>query len=509
MTHQLKSRDIIALGFMTFALFVGAGNIIFPPMVGLQAGEHVWTAAIGFLITAVGLPVLTVVALAKVGGGVDSLSAPIGKVAGVMLAVVCYLAIGPLFATPRTATVSFEVGIAPLTGDGPLPLFIYSLVYFAIVILVSLYPGKLLDTVGNFLAPMKILALLVLAIAAIIWPAGPLSSATEAYQNAAFSNGFVNGYLTMDTLGAMAFGIVIVGKLLDTVGNFLAPMKILALLVLAIAAIIWPAGPLSSATEAYQNAAFSNGFVNGYLTMDTLGAMAFGIVIVNAARSRGVTEARLLTRYTVWAGLMAGAGLALLYLALFRLGSDSSVLVDQGANGAAILHAYVQHTFGGAGSMMLAILIFLACLVTAVGLTCACAEFFAQHVPLSYRTLVFILGGFSMAVSNLGLSHLIQVSIPVLTTIYPPCIVLVVLSFTRGWWNNSTRIIAPAMFISLLFGMLDGIKASAISAMLPAWTQRLPLSEQGLAWLMPTVVALVLAIIWDRAAGRQVTSNAH
>lgn len=79
MTHHLKSRDIIALGFMTFALFVGAGNIIFPPMVGLQAGEHVWTAAFGFLITAVGLPVLTVVALAKVGGGVDSLSTPIGK----------------------------------------------------------------------------------------------------------------------------------------------------------------------------------------------------------------------------------------------------------------------------------------------------------------------------------------------------------------------------------------------------------------------------------------------
>ena len=427
MTHHLKSRDIIALGFMTFALFVGAGNIIFPPMVGLQAGEHVWTAAFGFLITAVGLPVLTVVALAKVGGGVDSLSTPIGKVAGVLLATVCYLAVGPLFATPRTATVSFEVGIAPLTGDGAMPLFIYSLVYFAIVILVSLYPGKLLDTVGNFLAPLKIIALIVLAVAAIIWPAGPISSAMDAYQNAAFSNGFVNGYLT----------------------------------------------------------------------------------IVNAARSRGVTEARLLTRYTIWAGLMAGVGLTLLYLALFRLGSDSATLVDQNANGAAILHAYVQHTFGGAGSMLLAALIFLACLVTAVGLTCACAEFFAQYLPLSYRTLVFILGLFSMAVSNLGLSHLIQVSIPVLTAIYPPCIVLVVLSFTRPWWNNSSRIIAPAMFISLIFGILDGIKASAFAQILPAWTQRLPLSEQGLAWLMPTVVALVLAIIWDRAAGRQVASNAH
>ncbi|MDR8346066.1 branched-chain amino acid ABC transporter substrate-binding protein, partial [Acinetobacter baumannii] len=82
-----------------------------------------------FLITAVGLPVLTVVALAKVGGGVESLSTPIGKVAGILLAVVCYLAVGPLFATPRTATVSFEVGIAPLTGDGPLPLLIYSVIY--------------------------------------------------------------------------------------------------------------------------------------------------------------------------------------------------------------------------------------------------------------------------------------------------------------------------------------------------------------------------------------------
>jgi branched-chain amino acid:cation transporter, LIVCS family len=439
MTHQLKSRDIIALGFMTFALFVGAGNIIFPPMVGLQAGEHVWTAAIGFLITAVGLPVLTVVALAKVGGGVDSLSTPIGRGAGILLATMCYLAVGPLFATPRTATVSFEMGIAPLTGDGAMPLFIYSLIYFALVILVSLYPGKLLDTVGNFLAPLKIVALTVLAVAALLWPAGDISVATDAYQNAAFSNGFVNGYLTMDTLGAMVFGIV----------------------------------------------------------------------IVNAARSRGVTEARLLTRYTVWAGLMAGIGLTLLYLALFRLGSDSAILVDQSANGAAILHAYVQHTFGGAGSFLLAALIFIACMVTAVGLTCACAEFFAQYLPLSYRSLVFILGGFSMVVSNLGLSHLIQISIPVLTAIYPPCIVLVVLSFTRGWWHNSTRVIAPAMLISLLLGLIDGVKASALGGMLPAWTQKMPLADQGLAWLMPTVAMVVIAAIWDRAAGRQVTSTAH
>ncbi len=244
MSHRLTSKDILALGFMTFALFVGAGNIIFPPMVGLQSGEHVWTAALGFLITAVGLPVITVIALARVGGGIDALSSPIGRGAGLLLATVCYLAVGPLFATPRTATVSFEVGIAPLTGDGAMPLFIYSLVYFALVIGISLYPGRLLDTVGHVLAPLKIVALAVLGIAALLWPAG-------------------------------------------------APIP---------------------ATAAYQSVPFSSGFVNGYLTMDTLGALVFGIVIVNAARSRGVKDAGLLTRYTILAGLIAGVGLTLVYL---------------------------------------------------------------------------------------------------------------------------------------------------------------------------------------------------
>lgn len=433
MTHRLTPKDILALGFMTFALFVGAGNIIFPPMVGIQSGEFVWTAAIGFLITAVGLPVITVIALARVGGGIDALSSPIGKAAGVVLATVCYLAVGPLFATPRTATVSFEVGIAPLTGDGALPLLVYSLIYFALVIGISLYPGKLLDTVGHVLAPLKIVALTILGVAALLWPAGGLAPATHDYQRAAFSSGFVNGYLTMDTLGALVFGIV----------------------------------------------------------------------IVNAARSRGIDSAKLLTRYTVIAGLIAGIGLTLVYLSLFKLGSDSASIVDQQANGAAILHAYVQHTFGGMGSFFLAALIFVACMVTAVGLTCACAEFFEGLLPLTYRQLVFILGLFSMVVSNLGLSHLIQFSIPVLTAIYPPCIVLVLLSFTLKWWHKSSRIIALPMLVSLIFGIIDAIKTTEFKALLPGFAQNLPLADQGLAWLPPSLVMLVLVAVYDRVSGHQ------
>ena len=138
----------------------------------------------------------------------------------------------------------------------------------------------------------------------------------------------------------------------------------------------------------------------------------------------------------------------LVYVSLFRLGAGSHAIAADASNGAAVLHAYVQHTFGSLGSSFLAGLIALACLVTAVGLTCACAEYFCQRLPLSYRSLVIIPAGFSFIVSNLGLTKLIQVSIPVLTAIYPPCIVLVALSFCIGLWHSATRILAPVMLVS-------------------------------------------------------------
>ena len=171
-------------------------------------------AALGFLVTAVGLPVVTVIALAKVGGAMDALSSPIGKIAGICSRPLCYLAVGPLFATPRTATVSFEVGLAPLTGESPLALFLYSLVYFLLVFCISLYPGRLLDTVGRFLAPLKIIALAILGIAAFVSARGRgRYRGTAGYVAAPFSQGFINGYLTMDTLGALVFGIVIVNAI--------------------------------------------------------------------------------------------------------------------------------------------------------------------------------------------------------------------------------------------------------------------------------------------------------
>ncbi|WP_353141442.1 branched-chain amino acid transport system II carrier protein [Acinetobacter pragensis] len=423
---NLRTRDIVALGFMTFALFIGAGNIIFPPIVAQQAGEHVWLAAFGFLITAVGLPVITIIALSRVEGSIQLLSSPLGKAASILLTVVCYLAVGPLFATPRTATVSYEIGFSTYFGDSSSSLLIYSIVYFSFVTLVSLYPNKILDTVGYFLSPLKILGLAILGLSAFLIPAGDIHPAINNYAGSPVSEGIVNGYLTMDTLGALVFGIV----------------------------------------------------------------------IVKAITSRGVTNKKLVTKYAVIASIISGIGLTLVYLSLFKLGMGSHEIAPNAANGAVILHAYVQHAFGNMGAYFLSAMIFIACMVTAIGLTCACAEYFSNLTKIPYKVFVFILVGFSLLISNLGLTKLIAVSVPVLSAIYPPAIVVILLSFCSKFWNKPSNVITPVTAIALIFGIFDGLKVAGFE--LSALLQNLPLNEQNLAWFIPSIIILIIATVIDK-----------
>ncbi|HBR5711747.1 TPA: branched-chain amino acid transport system II carrier protein [Klebsiella pneumoniae] len=421
--NTLSARETFALGFMTFALFLGAGNIIFPPFIGLQAGSHVWTAAAGFLVTGVGLPVLSVIALAKAGGEMGNIISPVGRIAGNMLIVACYLFIGPLFASPRTATVSYELGLAAYTGTAGNAQYYYSFVYFVIAALVSLFPGRLLESVGQILAPLKIISLIVLGTSVMLLPAVPLQSP-------------VAGYV---------------------------------------------ASPLSS------------GIVNGYLTMDTLAGLAFGMVVVNAIRARGMTSQAHITRYTIKAGMIAGVGLALVYLSLFMLGMKSTALAPDATNGADVLRAFVQHDFGDRGALFLGVLITLACLVTAIGLTCSCASYFSTLTPFGYRPLVLFFATLSFAISCAGLDTLIRVSIPVLIAVYPPFIMLIVMSFVRHRLSQPVRVIAPATAVAFVCGLFDGLGAAGLERFVPAVYTTLPLHGQQMAWLLPAGIVLLLS----------------
>lgn len=198
----MKARELVIIGFMTFALFVGAGNIIFPPFIGLQAGENLWYAAGGFLATGVGLPVLALVAMARNSGSLAGLTRPAGKTLGLLLTVVCYLALGPLFGTPRTATVSYAIGIQPVTS-GHFSPGAFSALFFLIVILCSLNPLRLVEIVGKFLSPVKVIALGLLGLYAFLKPGGDEVVTSADYLTQRFSRGLINGFVRVERDGTI------------------------------------------------------------------------------------------------------------------------------------------------------------------------------------------------------------------------------------------------------------------------------------------------------------------
>ncbi|MCZ9588236.1 branched-chain amino acid transport system II carrier protein [Klebsiella pneumoniae] len=266
-------------------------------------------------------------------------------------------------------------------------------------------------------------------------------------------------------------------------------------------ALFLPAGQPQKPAGAYATSAFSQGLTNGYLTMDTLAALAFGLVIVGAIQSRGVTSGRLITRYAVMSGLIAGTGLALVYLSLFRLGTGITGLIDNATNGAQVLSAYVHFSYGTGGNIFLGVLITIACLVTAIGLTCACAGYFSSITRVSYRAYAWFFATFSMLVSNLGLTQLINISVPALTAVYPVFVVLILTYFIRGLFRSAARVVVPAALVAFLFGVPDALEAAGIIQWPFTLARQLPLHNQGLAWLLPVLAVMIVAAVIDRLRG--------
>lgn len=213
MQHSLTSRQQLALGLMTFAFFLGAGNLIFPPMVGLATGTQFLPAIIGFCSSAVGLPLLTLIACAIANGGIAAMAQGLPRtlVQGLMLTV--FLILGPLFAAPRAALVSFEVVSANFGGaHSSLNLAIYSSVFFVVVAALAWHRGSLSTVVGKWLTPLLLIILTLLGIAVLFAPLAPITSSAMS-KAAAWQVGFFEGYKTMDTFAALMFGMLIIDVL--------------------------------------------------------------------------------------------------------------------------------------------------------------------------------------------------------------------------------------------------------------------------------------------------------
>lgn len=208
---KLNKKNMVVISFMLFSLFFGAGNLIFPPFLGQNAGEHTFTAMAGFLLTAVVLPVFGVIVVARFDG-LDKLSGKAGKRFAFIFTVLIYLSVGPGLGIPRAASVPFEMAVSPcLPNDAnrTLRMVLYSALFFLVALWLCLNPGKLVQRIGRVLTPSLLILLVLLFISFVTKGNVNVAPALDSYQSSAFLKGFTEGYNTMDTIAALNFGLVI------------------------------------------------------------------------------------------------------------------------------------------------------------------------------------------------------------------------------------------------------------------------------------------------------------
>nr|WP_295609878.1 branched-chain amino acid transport system II carrier protein [uncultured Terrisporobacter sp.] len=409
------NKDIIIVGFALFAMFFGAGNLLFPPFLGLITGKSWLIGFSGFILADVGLSLLAILAIAKCSGEVGKIFSRAGHKLSIALGCAIMICIGPLLAIPRTAATTFEMGIQPIFNN--FNAVIFSVIFFAITLLLTIKPSKVVDIIGSYLTPALLIALLVLIGMGIFNPLGNIEP-----------------------------------SIIDNV--------------------------------------FSEGIFQGYQTLDALGAVSLGAIVITSIANKGYTKKEEQFSITFKAGLVAGAGLFLVYGGLTYLGATVSTMFDTTVSQAGLIVSITEMLLGLPGKVILGIIVALACLTTAIGLTSATGQYFAKltNNKLKYEVVVTVVCLFSLVVSNFGVSTIIQFSAPILTFVYPPTIVLVVFTlFGDNIKNDNVFKFATyaALFISILNIISDfGVNVPVIKS--------LPLASLGFNWVVPVAIAAVI-----------------
>ena len=411
MASMDKRRILIPLTI--FSMFFGAGNLVFPPFLAIEAGEHFVPAFIGFAITAIGLPVIGLMDVERTDG-LENLSSRIHPAFGRAFTIAIYLAIGPCLAIPRTASASFEMAAMAIGNDSRMLSIIYSAVFFAVASAIAMKPEKLTKVLGRITCPLLLILIAILSIGC-------------------FSEG----------MGSVSFPAVL----------------------------------------RYQDAPLATGLIDGYQTMDAIAALVFGIIVALNIRELGYSSKKECRHIEAIGGVLAGAMLLVVYLAIAMIGrfSGSHGLIAD--NGASVLSSAALHAFGRTGLVLLAAVFIAACLNTCIGLLSSCGEYFSKLFPeVGYRTLVIVFALFSAIVSNIGLNLIISLSSPVLSLLYPIAIVLIVSAFLpKPFTLWSTRIAV--------------IAAATVSVMETAGMRVLPLSGTGFSWVLPAVIGALIGML--------------
>jgi len=427
---------VTTTGLMLFALFFGAGNLIFPPVLGASAGAHLPVVLAGFLLTGVILPLATIVAVSTSGEGISGIAHRVGPRFGTLMPLVVYLVIGPLYAVPRVVTVSYELATRSLLAQagvepGRWALPVHAAVFGCLTLLLALKPSRLADRIGHWLTPTLLILVAVLCVVVLV----RLPAAEQE-----------------------------------------------------------PAG-------GYATSPFRTGLVQGYLTMDVLAASVFGLVVLNALDSQGATDRRRTVSAASAAAAVAAALLGLVYLGLAMLGAR--VGGGDPSDGAGLLRGAAAHSLGGAGVVIFAAVVILACLTTSAGLLSAWSSYAATAWPRVGFGRQLVAGTVvCFFLANLGLGMIVRIVFPITLLLYPVAITLVAVTLVDAVAPGHLR--AAYRWGTACAGLLGLVSAlSALGVTAPSvLLARTRLWNDETGWTFPTLVCVVTGVVIDITGGR-------
>lgn len=407
-----NTKDAIIIGFALFSMFFGAGNLIFPGFLGNSLGSDYFLGTVGFIITGVGLPLLAIVACSKGDGTFESIGNRIDRKFVLIFTTVLFMAIGPLMAVPRTAATTFELSVNPFFPK--VPAIVAITIYFAINLFFVLKQSSIVDTIGKFLTPALLLLLIILIVKGIISP---------------------------------------IGTIIDT----------------------------------NTSSVLSSSLIEGYQTMDALGALLFASIVTTSIKDKGY-KGKEMPKMIFKSSLVATIGLAFVYGGLTYIGAQTSGLVTGEIGKTGLLLLISESVLGNMGPAIIGLAMGLACLSTSIGLVSVGASFFEKisNGRLSYKLNAIVISIISLGVATLGVDKIVALSGPVLNLLYPVSITIILTTLLSKYLKNM-KAVRLGVYTSLVFSLLLLIPGLNLSF--------LPLADSGFGWVVPTVLSIIIGLI--------------
>jgi LIVCS family branched-chain amino acid:cation transporter len=420
--------DALIVGIALFSMFFGAGNIIFPPYVGLASGNEWGLGFVCYYLADVGLALAAILAMLRSDSidKVEGVMVRLGHIPAKLMMGICVLCIGPLLAVPRTCATTFSISIQPIVGEGDFWPLLFAVLYFVMVWICSVREVAVVDILGRCLTPVLFLGLMVLIVAGGINPIGPVAAAPIIEEHTVLT-----------------------------------------------------------------------GILSGYQTLDMMGAMVFGLIVVNALKAKGHTSDERKFLSVVLATVIAGALLLLVYGGLCYLGATVSTLYPPDIDKGLLITNIATRLLGVPGTVILRVVVALACITTGIALTASTGTFFhtVSNGRCNYVVMVTVVCVFSAVVASMGLDAIIEFAGPILLFLYPGAVVVVVLAFFD-------RIVRARVVRFACTGALLGSLCDVLATYAPDvfGVLVLPLQSYGFGWLLPAAVC-GLAGAWKKGGG--------